>query len=106
VTQNILVVVIGESIESNRRPVALAHYVGHQRVRVFNVQPRKVNDCPTDDEQVTLLTPLDYCNIVRNMSLHDTRRTNFVLSELLIWTKHLQYALQRMYEVSNEIDEE
>ena len=41
-------------------------------------------ECPTDDEQVTLLTPLDYCNIVRNMSLHDTRRTNFVLSELLI----------------------
>ena len=43
-------------------------------------------DCPTDDEQVTLLSPLDYCNIVRNMSLHDSRRTNFVLSELLIWT--------------------
>jgi hypothetical protein len=63
-------------------------------------------DCPTDDEQVTLLTPLDYCNIVRNMSLHDTRRTNFVLSELQIWTKYLQYALQRMYEVANEIDEE
>ena len=28
-------------------------------------------DCLTDDEQVTLLTPVDYCNIVRNMSLHD-----------------------------------
>ena len=40
------------------------------------------------------------------MSLHDTRRTNFVLSELLIWTKYLQYALQRMYEVANECDEE
>ena len=40
------------------------------------------------------------------MSLHDTRRTNFVLSELLIWTKYLQYALQRMYEVANEIDGE
>ena len=32
-------------------------------------------DCLTDDEQVTLLTPVDYCNIVRNMSLHDTRRS-------------------------------
>ena len=40
------------------------------------------------------------------MSLHDTRRTNFVLSEILIWTKYLQYALQKMYDVSNEIDEE
>ena len=40
------------------------------------------------------------------MSLYDTRRTNFVLSELLIWTKYLQYALQRMYDVANEIDEE
>ena len=40
------------------------------------------------------------------MSLLDTRRTNFVLSELLIWTKYLQYALQRMYEVANEIDGE
>ena len=39
------------------------------------------------------------------MSLYDTRRTNFVLSELLIWTKYLQYALQRMYDVANEIDE-
>ena len=29
-----------------------------------------------------------------------------VLSELLIWTKYLQYALQRMYEVANEIDGE
>ena len=27
-------------------------------------------DCLADDEQVTLLTPVDYCNIVRNMSLH------------------------------------
>ncbi len=41
-------------------------------------------DCPTDEEQVTLLTLLYYSNIIRNMSLHDTRRTNFVLSELLI----------------------
>ena len=32
-------------------------------------------------------------------------RSNFVLSELLIWTKYLQYALQRMYELANEIDE-
>ena len=63
-------------------------------------------DCPTDDEQVTLLTPLDYCNIVRKISLHDTCRINFVLSELLIGTKYLQYALQRMYEVANEIDQE
>jgi hypothetical protein len=47
-TQNILVVVIGESIESNGRPAALAHYVRHQRVRVFNVQPRKVNELGTD----------------------------------------------------------
>ena len=38
-----------------------------------------------------------YCNIVRN--------TNFVLSELLLWTKYLQYALQRMYELANDIDE-
>jgi hypothetical protein len=28
------------------------------------------------------------------------------LSELLIWTKYLKYALQRMYEVANECDEE
>ena len=63
-------------------------------------------DCSTDEEQVTLLTSFDYCNIIRNMSLHDTHRTNFVLSELLIWTKYLQHALQRMYEVANEIDEE
>ena len=55
---------------------------------------------------MTLLTPVDYCNIVRNMSLHDTRRTNFVLSEILIWTKYLQCALQKMYDVSSEIDEE
>ena len=40
----------------------------------------------TVDEQVTLLT-------------------NFVLSELLLWTKYLQYALQRMYELANDIDE-
>ena len=57
--------------------------------RCFRQQGTEVSifellECPTDDEQVTLLTPLDYCNIVRNMSLHDTRRTNFVLSELLI----------------------
>ena len=39
------------------------------------------------------------------MSMHDTRRFYFVLSELLIWTKYLQYALQRMYELANEIDE-
>ena len=62
--------------------------------RCFRQQGTEVSNlellhCPTDDEQVTLLTPLDYCNIVRNMSLHDTRRTNFVLSELLIWTKYL-----------------
>jgi hypothetical protein len=38
-------------------------------------------DFPLDEDQVTLLTVLDYCNIIRNMSLHDTRRTNFVLSE-------------------------
>ena len=63
-------------------------------------------DCLADDEQVTLLTPVDYYNIVRSMSLHDTRRTNFVLSEILIWTKYLQYALQKMYDVSSEINEE
>ena len=80
-----------------------------RKYRYFCQQGTKVSifellDCLTDDEQVTLLTPLDYCNIVRNMSLHDTRRTNFVRSELLIWTKYLQYALQRMNEVANEID--
>ena len=57
--------------------------------RCFRQQGTEVSifellECPTDDERVTLLTPLDYCNIVCNMSLHDTRRTNFVLSELLI----------------------
>ena len=41
-------------------------------------------DCLADDEQVT----------------------NFVLSEILIWTKYLQYALQKMYDVSSEINEE
>ena len=55
---------------------------------------------------MTLLTVLDYCNIVSSRSLHDTRRTNLVLSELLIWTKYLQFALQRTYEVANKIDEE
>ena len=63
-------------------------------------------DCLADDGQATLLMPVDYCNIVRNMSLHDTRRTNFVLSEILILTKYLQYALQKMYDVFNEINEE
>jgi hypothetical protein len=62
-------------------------------------------DFPMDDEQVTLLTVLDYCNIIRNMSLHDTHRTNF-LSELLIWTKYLQCALQKMYEVAGDLDDE
>ena len=63
-------------------------------------------DCPTDEEQVTLLMLLDYSNIVYNMTFEDTRRTNFVLSELLIWTKYLHYDLQRMYEVADEIDQE
>jgi hypothetical protein len=63
-------------------------------------------DFPMVDEQVTLLTVLDYCNIIRNMSLHDTRRTNFVLSELLIWTKYLQCALQKMHEVAGDLDYE
>ena len=40
------------------------------------------------------------------MSLLDTRPTNFVLSELFIWTEYLQYALQRMYEVAGEIAKE
>ena len=80
-----------------------------RKYRCFRQQGTKVStfellDCPTDDEQVTLLTLLNNCNIVRNMSLHDIHRTNFVRSELLIWTKYLQYALQRMYEVANEID--
>ncbi len=38
--------------------------------------------------------------------MHDTRRTNFVLSELLIWTKYLQCALQKMYEVAGELNDE
>ena len=63
-------------------------------------------DFPMDEDQVTLLTVLDYCNIIRNMSLHDTRRTNFVLSELLIWTKYLQCALQKMYEIAGDLDDE
>ena len=40
------------------------------------------------------------------MSLLDTRRTNFALSELLIWTKYLQCALQKMYEVAYELYDE
>ena len=63
-------------------------------------------DCSTNDDQVTLLTLLDHSNIIRNMSLLDTRRTNFVLPELLIWTKYLQYALQRIYVVAGEIADE
>ena len=79
--------------------------------RCFRKQSVEVNiddmlDCSTDEGKVTLLTLLNHSNIIRNMSLHDTRRTNFVLSELLVWTKYLQYVLQRMYEVANEIDEE
>ncbi len=63
-------------------------------------------DFPMDEDQVTLLTVFDYCNIIRNMSLHDTRRTNFVLSELLLWTKYLQCALQKMFEVADDLDDE
>jgi hypothetical protein len=79
--------------------------------RCFRLQGVEVDifdllDFPMDEEQVTLLTVLDYCNIIRNMSLHDTRRTNFVLSELLIWTKYLQCALQKMYEVAGDLDDE
>ena len=79
--------------------------------RCFRQQGIEVNiydllDCSTDDDQVTLLTLLDHSNIIRNMSLHDTRRTNFVLSELLIWTKYLQCALQKMYEVAYELYDE
>ena len=79
--------------------------------RCFRKQSVEVNiydmlDCSTDEDKVTLFTLLDHSNIIRNMSLHDTRRTNFVLSELLVYTKYLQYALQRMYEVADEIDEE
>jgi chromosome segregation ATPase len=40
------------------------------------------------------------------MSLHDTRRSNSVLSELLLWTKYLQCALQKMYEVAGDLDYE
>jgi hypothetical protein len=40
------------------------------------------------------------------MSLHDTRRTNFVLTELLIWTKYLQCTFQKMYEVAGDLDSE
>ena len=65
-----------------------------------------IHEPPTDEEQVTLLMLLDYSNIVYNMTFEDTRRTNFVLSELLIWTKYLHYDLQRMYEVADEIDQE
>jgi len=72
-----------------------------QRVGVDNFD---LLDFPMDDEQVTLLTVLDNCNIIRTMSLHDTRRTNFVLSELLIWTKFLQCTLQKMYEVAGDLD--
>ena len=73
--------------------------------RCFRQQGIEVNiydllDCSTDDDQVTLLTLLDHGNIIRNMSLLHTRRTNFGLSELLIWTKYLQYALKRMYEIA------
>jgi hypothetical protein len=79
--------------------------------RCFRQQGIEVNiydllDCSTDDDQVTLLTLLDHSDIIRNMSLLDTCRTNFLLSELLIWTKYLQYALQRMYEVAGEIADE
>jgi len=59
-------------------------------------------DYPMDEDQVTLLAVLDYCN----MSLHDTRRNNFVLSELLLWTKYLQCTLQKMYEVAGDLDYE
>ena len=79
----------------------LTHGVNWIEVNIYVVL-----DCSTDDDQVTLLTLLDHSNIIRNMSLPDTRRTNFVLSELLIWTKYLQYALQRMYEVGCDIDDE
>jgi hypothetical protein len=79
--------------------------------RCFRQQGIEVNiydllDCSTDDDQVTLLTLLDHSNIIRNMSLLDTRRTNFALSELLIWTKYLQCALQKMYEVAYELYDE
>ena len=79
--------------------------------RCFRQQGIEVNiydllDCSTDDDQGTLHTLLDHSNIIRNMSLHDTRRTNFLLSELLLWTKYLQCALQKMYEVADDLDDE
>jgi hypothetical protein len=82
-----------------------------RKYRCFHLQRVGVDifdllDFPMDENQVTLLTVLDYCNIIRNMSLHDTRRTNFVLSELLLWTKYLQCALQKMYEVAGDLDDE
>ena len=59
--------------------------------RSFRSQSREIDiykllDHSTDEEEVTLLTLLDHSNIIRNMSMEDTRRTNHVLSEWLIWT--------------------
>ena len=75
--------------------------------RSFRSQSREIDiykllDHSTDEEEVTLLTLLDHSNIIRNMSMEDTRRTNHVLSEWLIWTKYLQHALQHMYEVGGD----
>ena len=39
-------------------------------------------DHTTDEDEVHHLTLLEYSNIVRNMSMEETRRTNHVLSEL------------------------
>ena len=41
------------------------------------------------DVEVSIFELLDCLNIVCNMSLLDARRTNFVLSEILIWTKYI-----------------
>ena len=38
--------------------------------RCFLQQDVEVSIFEFDDEQMTLLTPVDYCNIVRNISLH------------------------------------
>jgi hypothetical protein len=48
-----------------------------------------------DEDQVTLLTVLDYCNIIRNMLLHDTRRTNQeewrTMTLVIGWNHHIPH---------------
>lgn len=63
-------------------------------------------DHATDEDEIHHLTVREHSNIVRNMSMEETRRTNHELSELLVWTLYLKCALQHMYELGGELHDD